>query len=646
MSINKLASKAIKKLVTNTIASSRKANRSPEETFIAVRDALGRLRANAEGNPALRRSLDLEEARVFEQLSHDMPYSRRQALRDLVSDAADDAFLTSHVDNMRPPRGRDVSPISERLYSLPSAHRRSRGGVDERIRELDKAIARSSGNEKRVLENQKERLLYHYGDSAHEYNAARRAEQEATRQAEEQARRQREAAAEAASSREALQAQRQADVAEKIDLRDQLAKARAEAAAARKAEQEHFFAKIDAQHALGDAERRAQQSQGYKSQRDRARRRLLEEEEWSAQKQHEVNKLLQAAKTVDPLKAVGIGALSGGAFVALGKGPKAFFYEEPNIAEKFINKFAASDEGIGVPTDVAAGIGMGAASGALLSYGLNQQNVEKSRDLLPPGKFREFLTETMKATPTADPNVYMLPTKDGKRIAVALNAARDEFAANNRTANTIMESLGNTVRSPERGTIFIDGAKDKTLFMHELGHATGSPRWAKAAPRVLQGGRALALASGLSSLYTLSEANKDGISRSDLEGLKTRAQVETGLAAAGWAPTLAEEARASVRAKALANKFNVKLNPRALMGGYKTYLGAALGAAALPTAALLSTSGNLERKEKEVARNRAAAAAALGVLGAGAYGYSKIASADDPFDTSVVASLLTSKGGL
>tara|TARA_B100000214_G_scaffold305314_1_gene236224 strand:- start:558 stop:2135 length:1578 start_codon:yes stop_codon:yes gene_type:complete len=284
-----------------------------------------------------------------------------------------------------------------------------------------------------------------------------------------------------------------------------------------------------------------------------------------------------------------------------------------------------------------AGLGLG-GSGLMLGSGLAMQSEAAKEKVFFPSEMDDFVEKTMKGKRVGE-HQYHLPTKDGGTIGLNYKyQTPDAYLSDNALiraqarqkgsgADLLVNMGDSSTPRANRGTIALghygmgNTGPNKTILMHELGHATGSPRWAKAYPYVNVGAKGVSTLAGLSSLKTLYDANFGDLSKEDRDALVTKAKIEAGLGVGAQLPTLAEEARATIRAKGLADKFGVKLNNKLLRRAYGTYLGKAVAASALPIAGLMAAKNNQVDGDSSDTRRRnlALGGAALAATGLGAY---------------------------
>jgi len=205
------------------------------------------------------------------------------------------------------------------------------------------------------------------------------------------------------------------------------------------------------------------------------------------------------------------------------------------------------------------------------------------------------LLKKMRAKQTGK-NEFILPTKDGKHIEVNFNRGVPIPGEDGKVSGAMytpakMLGLAPSKSPKTRGTILMDGDFNKDVFLHELGHGTGlgSRRGSvvgklgatigtSATPGLLN----LGLQGG-AALYAGSATNKEQADRAN--AMANAALVHR---AASELPTLAEEARATIRARGLARKFGQGgLQGPGLANAFGTYLTSATLASSPAIAAKL-----------------------------------------------------------
>lgn len=228
---------------------------------------------------------------------------------------------------------------------------------------------------------------------------------------------------------------------------------------------------------------------------------------------------------------------------------------------------------------------------------------------------------------------FALKTKDGKVLGVSLGAPVDShFSANSG------------INAPNRrGDIHLDSSRKTDTFFHELGHATGAG--AKRGVVLRRHGMNVGTDLGRvpSSLLGLGAATYAGMAKNKEEADHANSLANASLLAAGLreAPTLIEEARASLRARGLAKKYGKGLTSSThLPAAYASYLtNAALQSSPAIAAKLLAKRRqrqfeNTEGKASSEKRKRITSMLGAGVRGTtgltlggglgGAYGFSRV----------------------
>lgn len=216
-------------------------------------------------------------------------------------------------------------------------------------------------------------------------------------------------------------------------------------------------------------------------------------------------------------------------------------------------------------------------------------------------------------------DVYDVTAKDGRTIRVDM---RDEsnirgvfkknkkpvkasgalYSPYRRLVDPALNS-GGDIHLPKGAT------RNADVFFHELGHATGLGSKRRVAlgraglgmrplqPKLLRG-----LTRGAGLYYAGSASNKQQADRAN--SVANAMLLESALT---HAPTLAEEARASIRAHGLAKKFGKGISRKALLpAAYATYVGGAISASAPAIAAKLIAKQKQRRyaNEKNAAKKR------------------------------------------
>lgn len=228
---------------------------------------------------------------------------------------------------------------------------------------------------------------------------------------------------------------------------------------------------------------------------------------------------------------------------------------------------------------------------------------------------------------------YALKANDGRVLGVSLGAPVG--------AQFDPTSMINTPN--RRGDIHLDSTRGTDTFFHELGHATG----AGAKKGVILGRYGMDVGTGLgqmpSSLLGLGAATYAGMAKNKEEADHANSLANASLLAAGLrqAPTLVEEARASLRARGLAKKFGKGLTSSThLPAAYASYLTAAAMESSPAIAAKILAKRrqrqfeNTEGETSSEKRKKITSALGAGVRGTtgmtlggglgGAYGYSRV----------------------
>ena len=214
------------------------------------------------------------------------------------------------------------------------------------------------------------------------------------------------------------------------------------------------------------------------------------------------------------------------------------------------------------------------------------------------------ILDAMGAEDDATYNTKILRAKDGRRIRVHINP--------NDPSGGYYDGTARTFDIPGRATtIGLSGrALNRDTFFHELGHATGAGS-RPLASRFSMGAR------GLKSLYLAPGSRIAGQLAAGYAGAaQNKQQADSANSAANAAvltsgllelPQLAEEARASIRANALAKKFTGKgVNKANLLRGYGTYVASALSntAPALVAKGIAKYKQRKYRDEKTASRTQ------------------------------------------
>lgn len=230
-----------------------------------------------------------------------------------------------------------------------------------------------------------------------------------------------------------------------------------------------------------------------------------------------------------------------------------------------------------------AALGAVGASGLAIKGSKNLQKASLAalrRNLVDDEKGLAALVNRMgKSVDTVAGPYGAVVTKDGRPIDVNLRSASRGAQHN---------PIPRFYDPGKRGALnFGKGYRDHDVFFHELGHATGAGAKSKIQKRLsgFKVGlgvdatkrklRALnQLGGGISAAYAASASNKD-------EADKANRAANAALFSSGLMtiPTLAEEARASLRARGLAKKFSRGLRGGVLLPAYGSYVGSALATA-------------------------------------------------------------------
>jgi hypothetical protein len=230
---------------------------------------------------------------------------------------------------------------------------------------------------------------------------------------------------------------------------------------------------------------------------------------------------------------------------------------------------------------------------------------------------------------------YELKTNDGKVLGVSLGAP---VGAQFNAASGINDPK-------RRGDIHLDTRRGADTFFHELGHATG----AGAKKGVILGRHGMNVGTSIgqlpSNVLGLGAATYAGMAKNKEEADHANSLANASLLAAGLreAPTLIEEARASLRARGLAKKFGKGLTSNThLPAAYATYLtSAAVGSSPAIAAKILAKRRqrqfeNTKGEASSEKRKKITSTLGAGVRGAtgmtlggglgGAYGFSRVKS--------------------
>lgn len=268
----------------------------------------------------------------------------------------------------------------------------------------------------------------------------------------------------------------------------------------------------------------------------------------------------------------------------------------------------------------------------------------------PGGGDVKKILEGMGASSVTPEDGYKWKTKDGKII----KPSSGSYALKTNDGRVLGVSLGapvgaqfdptSMINTPNRrGDIHLDSALGTDTFFHELGHATG----AGAKKGVILGRHGMNVGTGLgqvpSSLLGLGAATYAGMAKNKEEADHANSLANASLLAAGLreAPTLIEEARASLRARGLSKKFGKGLTSGThLPAAYASYLtSAAMGSSPAIAAKILAKRRqrqfeNTEGEASSEKRKKITSALGAGVRGttgmtlggglAGAYGYSRV----------------------
>lgn len=296
------------------------------------------------------------------------------------------------------------------------------------------------------------------------------------------------------------------------------------------------------------------------------------------------------------------------------------FYEKLAAAKE--DKRQGDFSGVGALGGAAAGIAATAGSRQLrdMSGKALQQAVQDNPDEL------KRILRGMGGTESG--GQFTLKGKDGRAIRVDI----DSPIHNNAMYDPTERVFGND--RTKRGRIAMGtGFRDKDVFFHELGHATGAGSkskmtrlnaGARLAGQVLTGAGGLTRLGGLGAAgYAAGAGNKaqaDKANRISNAMLLSSAITE--------APTLLEEARATIRANGLSKKFTGKgINKLKLGKAYGTYLGGALmnASPALLAKGIAKYKQRKYRDEKTAAKEESDYASGLargyaGALAGGALG--------------------------
>ena len=218
--------------------------------------------------------------------------------------------------------------------------------------------------------------------------------------------------------------------------------------------------------------------------------------------------------------------------------------------------------------------------------------------------------------------VYDLTAKDGRTIRVDM---RDE----SNIRHMFKEKKGKKVPVKARGAMYVPyrklmnpslgsggdihlpkgASRNADVFFHELGHATGLGAQRRVTlgrggsqvrplqPKLLKG-----LTRGAGLMYAGRASNKQQADRAN--SVANAMLLESALT---QAPTLVEEARASIRARGLAKKFGKGISRKMLLpAAYASYVGGAISASAPAIAAKLVAKQKQRRyaNEKNAAKKR------------------------------------------
>lgn len=250
--------------------------------------------------------------------------------------------------------------------------------------------------------------------------------------------------------------------------------------------------------------------------------------------------------------------------------------------------------------DAVKGVGIGVA-GAAGGLGLAEASrYAKAKAVKSNRADMEALAKQMGSSFTSyygGAQAAYLTTKDGRKLGVHIDTgdkgSTDAFYSSKYRNKT------------RKGDIFLDeGAMDRDLFFHELGHATGEGSKSKYQKplrklrRMTNHKAALAaeMLGGLGAAGLASSAR----TKEEADRANMAANAVLGLSAVRHLPTLAEEARATIRAHGLSKKFTGKgVSFRKLGPAYGTYLGSALAQSAPGIAAKVMAKRKQRRFRKE-----------------------------------------------
>lgn len=263
------------------------------------------------------------------------------------------------------------------------------------------------------------------------------------------------------------------------------------------------------------------------------------------------------------------------------------FYEvlmEKSAAKK---ERKSERESVLAPAATAGGLYMGHRGVKHLDKKFNKKmiGIVRERAKNDPAKLEKLLQEMGGVEQTKQlggaAKTYALETNDGRMLNVNLGGWSPDGNYNPQD-----RMLGRS-----RGQINMGDMQDESVFLHELGHATGSGSRSRNARFRAGLQMAAPVARGVGALTGLGAGALAYTARNKEEADRANRVANMGILAQGLAaaPTLAEEARATIRARGLAKKFGRTLDKKSLGAAYGTYAGAALASMAPSLGAKLYT---------------------------------------------------------
>jgi hypothetical protein len=255
----------------------------------------------------------------------------------------------------------------------------------------------------------------------------------------------------------------------------------------------------------------------------------------------------------------------------------------------------------------AAGAGVGLGAGAITSGISRSLMKDHAKDT---SKFESVLSSLgTKEMDISDPDgnrirAYKMPS--GKHMIVNTPVGKvKDFMVPNVGDSSAVKSLGiNSSRvqayvDARKNVHYIKSSGDHTALLHELGHSAKARKYGVPFGRYTPH---TAITAILPTTGVMTERRSDESENDYQKRVGKRVALTTAGAVALNAPTLAEEARASINASRIGKKIGVKPNRAHLLKAYGTYAGKGL---VLPVVAGLGTYGmfKLKRREHEKTAN-------------------------------------------